>query len=277
MNIDTCVLSKKIEIFYWNINGVKNKFLSNDVTNMIHGKGLICLAETHFNIRTKCPTGFYLVDRSEPIASKKPRGGVAIYVNMKTNIKLKPLKMNLKDCVIAEIVDSNIIIAVMYLPPTNSLYYSDEYFDSLSVIFDTFGKSRSIVLFGDFNARIANTFPKRKFHYKENPDKIINQNGKKLINLLLNHPNMIIVNGLSCNNNLCDTEFTFHRGKNMSQNDLCITNDISIVQKFIINNKKTTIRPQRLSTRAKTKNELAVRYLTRLRIRIYESHSLRFK
>ena len=73
LSIDSRVFSKLVRLCFWNINGVKNKFNSVDVNNIIQDNDILAISETHFNIRSKCPSGFFLIGRSTPIKSKKPR------------------------------------------------------------------------------------------------------------------------------------------------------------------------------------------------------------
>ena len=72
--------------------------------------------------------------------------------------------------------------------------------------------------------------------YKENPDKGINSNGRKLKTLRDNHK-IFLINGLINNDITCDSEFTYYRGKLCSQNDICITNNVDSVCNFNIKEK----------------------------------------
>ena len=63
------------------MNGIKNKFMSPTVNDIIQNKDVIIILETHFNKRSNYPKNFFMVARSTPIPSKKPRGGVAVYRN----------------------------------------------------------------------------------------------------------------------------------------------------------------------------------------------------
>ena len=58
-----------------------------------------------------------MVDRSKCIKSVKPRGGVAVYKNVYSKIEIKSMKLNLMDCVMVEIINSNIVVIAMYIPP----------------------------------------------------------------------------------------------------------------------------------------------------------------
>ena len=76
MSMDTRVLVKNVNICCWNINGVQNKYLAQDVIELFDNMDLIVIMETKFNIRTKCPDGFFLVARSRTSETvNSTRGG----------------------------------------------------------------------------------------------------------------------------------------------------------------------------------------------------------
>ena len=220
--INTCSGRCKIDVSlcFWNINGVSNKFLPLEVAN--------------FNVRTKCPDGFYLIGRSEPVKSLKPRGGVAFYMRIGTNIDLRVKNVMLPDCLLIEVLHCNVIFVCMYIPPTNSEFYKDEYFDNLQFIIDLFNKSHCLVIMGDLNSRVANLFPARGFHFKDNPDNKVNSNGQQLIKVVQHHENVSLINGLIHHDKVFDSKLTFYRGKNASQNDLCMSNNIEVIRSFDI-------------------------------------------
>ena len=227
-------LDRKVLLCFWNRNGVKNKFLAKDVNGIFNNKDIIIISETHFNIRSKCPNGFFLVGRSQNIKSTKPRGGVAVYKNNKTAINIKIISLDFRDCVVFETVDTNFVVVAMYIPPYNTAYYKDDYFHTIRIILDTLGSSRDIYIIGDLNSRIDNIIPHKGYDYKENPDKELNQHGRNLRRILVDHDNLHIVNGLIYKNRSFDSKFTFYRGNKMSQNDLCLTNNIENIRSFII-------------------------------------------
>ena len=71
MNSVTCVDILPINLCFWNLNGVKNKFMMNQIKNLFETKDIVVIVETHFNIRCKCPEDFLLVARSLALESKK--------------------------------------------------------------------------------------------------------------------------------------------------------------------------------------------------------------
>lgn len=133
MNSDYCVTS--FNVCFWNINGVKNKFMSEITNETIQPYDIIVLTETHFNIRSKCPENFVIVATSPPTESKRPRGGVAIYKKIHCPLQFTTL-LNIPDCTVCEIQNTNIVLIACYIPPNNSQYYSDELFDQLKGMID---------------------------------------------------------------------------------------------------------------------------------------------
>ena len=219
---------------FWNINGVSNKFLSSEVSDLFRNKDLLAISETHFKVRAKCPDGFHLVARSKVVKSIKPRGGVALYINQDASIEVREKNIDIPDCLLVEIRNSNVMIVCMYIPPQNSEYYKDDYFDNLQNIIDLFSKSHRLVIVGDLNSRVANMFPTRGYKYKNNPDTIVNTNGQKLLKIVKNYENIILINGLTYNDKDFDSKMTFYRGLKTSQNDTCMSNNIKIIRTFNI-------------------------------------------
>ena len=58
---------------------VNNEPQNCEIQKMFEEYDVVVVTETHFSDRIKCPDDFMLIGRSKKIASKKPRGGVAIY------------------------------------------------------------------------------------------------------------------------------------------------------------------------------------------------------
>ena len=231
MNSDCCVTS--FNVCFWNINGVKNKFMSEITNETIQPYDIIVLTETHFNIRSKCPENFVIVATSPPTESKRPRGGVAIYKKIHCPLQFTTL-LNIPDCTVCEIQNTNIILIACYIPPNNSQYYSDELFDQLKGMIDYFISEKTIYVIGDLNSRFGDLNDISQHQYQPNPDKTVNQNGTKLRNILTDLPHLTLLNGLLHNNKTFKSAFTFYRGKNTSQIDICLTNNLENTEKLSI-------------------------------------------
>ena len=221
-----------IKLCFWNINGVRNKFLSDDSTKLFEECEILVIVESHFNVRSKCPNNFSLIGRSKPVASKSPRGGVAVFKNNKSELLIDVLCDSLQDSIIFEIRNSTIVFIACYIPPSNSKYYNEIYYNNLFMACDSFLSKKDIFIIGDLNSRVGNSFPRKNFTYVPNPDPHINQNGRKLIRLLNDFTPLLLVNGLSINNLNLDSNFTFFRGQVSSQNDFAVTNNIHLIKSF---------------------------------------------
>ena len=149
-----------------------------------------------------------------------------MYRNAKSSILIEILCTSLRDCVIFEIKHSNLVVVAQYIPPNNSIYYDDIYFDNLNLIHAKYS-SRDLIITGDMNTRIGESSCNNPaISYCKNPDTSVNTNGNKLLKWLRQHQDMTIVNGAKFHNKKFDTNFTFYRGNVKSQNDITLTNRI---------------------------------------------------
>ena len=227
-------LNKTLRLLFWNIRGVKNKFTCNEVLNLLSGIDILIISETHFGSRHKSPAGFYLVVRSDPIESSKPRGGVAIYQRVASEIKTRKIELNIPDCCVISIVNTKIVIIALYIPPQGSPFYNETYFDNLKTVYESLSRTYEIIIVGDLNARISNRFPHRGTSYQTNPDKAINNHGVQLNKILDCCENMKVVNGAITEKVVSDSRFTYFSGNRASQNDWCLTNNLDMISDFKI-------------------------------------------
>ena len=204
---------------------------------MFHGKDIIIIIETKFNVRCKCPDGFSLVARSKINNSwSKARGGVAVFKKDDSNMNISTLLVDFVDCVIFEIDNTDIIIIAIYIPPSNSRYFDDMCFENIKLFLDRF-KNRSYYFVDDLNSRLGEWISVKRHQYKSNPDKIINQNGRRLKQIICNFSDIVLTNGLIWDNKKFDSRFTFYRGGVSSQVDLCLTDDITVINELEIKDK----------------------------------------
>ena len=230
-------LNTVIKLCFWNMNGVKNKFLSNEVKELLNGNDIVVIVETKFNVRHKCPDGYLLIARSKVDNSWiRPRGGVAIFKKSNSSLDISTISVDFADCVIVEIVNMGIIIIAIYIAPSNSQYFDELYFENIKLFLERFSK-RPCYIVGDLNSRMGDWEYAEGYYYKTNPDKIVNQNGRRLKQIINNFPDFVLLNGLIDVNKKIDSKFTFYRGKVSSQVDICITNDIKVIDEFEIKDK----------------------------------------
>ena len=173
---------------------------------------------------------------SRKVVSKIPSGGVAIFDIITCRLQINMVYNGLRDCVICHIKNSDIIIAAVYIPPSNSKYFDNIYFTNLEIIYNKF-KSCQLMIMGDINCQICTPNYNCKWNYSENPDQSINTNGKTLLNSLRNKDDIRIVNGLCVKNTLSHPKFTFYKGNLRSQYDFVLSNASEIIDSFRIMNK----------------------------------------
>ena len=191
---------------------------------------IVVVIETHFGVRTRCPENFEIVCRSIEIESKKPRGGVAVYRRKSSQIQLDTICKELRDCVIIQIRNTNLVLACAYIPPENSKYYDDIYFDNMEMLMNHFCDNNLLIM-GDLNSRFSNLTNKQKdYTYTQNPDKSTNKHGRTLIDILQSHSNYFILNGIETGDKSFASNYTFHRGKVSSQVDIAVTNNINNIE-----------------------------------------------
>ena len=133
------------------------------------------------------------------------------------------------------IINTDVLLVAMYIPPSNSAYFDERYFENLDLIFKTF-RSYQLIILGDLNSRIGTPSYDATFCYVQNPDTSTNANGIRLLKWLMNN-DIVIVNGLIRNHKCFDSNFTFFRGSLCSQNDLILSNSPSIIDSMKIMNK----------------------------------------
>ena len=128
------------------------------------------------------------------------------------------------------------MIIALYISPSNSIYFKDEYFSNLDLIYNRF-RSYVFLIMGDLNSRVGTPTYDTDLRYFDNPDSTINSNGMELINWLKGKKDAFIVNGLVTDQKNFDSKFTFFRCNLRSQNDLLISNSQNILKSFTILNK----------------------------------------
>ena len=216
-----------------------NKFLSSDSLHLFSNHDILAIIETHFGKRIKCPEEFYYITRSKSLISKKPRGGVAIFKRKESLLRVDSINTDFRDCVIVYFKDCDVVLAVIYIPPSNSIYYDDIYFTYIRLLFSRFRNSKLLIV-GDLNCRYGNIkYKDPKISHLMNPDIIINENGRKLRKLIEENEDIILVNGLVCNGRIFVSHFTFFRCEFKSQVDILLVNNISVINSFNILNRNT--------------------------------------
>ena len=136
------------------------------------------------------------------------------------------------DCVVCRIKNTDVILVAMYIPPSNSTYFDDKHFSNLEVIYNMF-QSYQILILGDLNCRLGTPQNNNNIKYIPNPDTATNANGLRL-KKWIHGKDIFILNGYTSDSKFFHSNFTFFRGRSQSQNDLMMSNAISIVDSFTI-------------------------------------------
>ena len=215
---------------------MRNKFVNENVSLFLSTFDIVCICETHFGVRSKCPQNFSLIARSKKIESKAPRGGVAIFKNNSCSVNIELFYDGFQDCAICHIMNTDILLIAIYIPPSTSTYFDERYFENLDIIYNMF-KSYKLIVLGDLNSRIGSLSIGQDLMYSDNPDKTVNASGSRLKKWLSGN-DMTVVNGYTAAGKQFDSNFTFYRGTSRSQNDLVISNSISMFHSFEILDKQ---------------------------------------
>ena len=138
----------------------------------------------------------------------------------------------MRDCVIFRISPVDIVVAVVYIPPSNSKYSTPEYMQNLQTILDHY-KDTPAYIAEDINSRYGELPPTDgKTMCTPNPDKVMNSNGRIVTRILREEIDFLIMNGLNMGTLKHDCDFTFFRGDLCSQIDIVITNRPKYVSSF---------------------------------------------
>ena len=187
------------------------------------------------NILSKCPENFLLLARSKPVESTTPRGGVALYKKIDSDFDVVVISQHdFNDCIVFKVTPIEVICIALYIPPSNTKYFSEEYWKHLQLLLSHFEHTPTCII-GDINSRFGQ--PPRNdggIVYKTNPDKVLNSNGRTLLRIMNEKKSFHILNGAQIGDLNCDTDFTFFKGELCSQNDISITNYLDMVSRFKI-------------------------------------------
>ena len=166
---------KFLTISSWNINGLElktngvksNKIHDAEVINTLKKSDFIGLIETHANPETDISLqGYYVFRKDCPKHKKawKSSGGIAVLdkESFRSACKFDPLSDS--DIIWVRVqkqitkLSSNLFLAVVYLPPSNSSYgkvHGNEILQKLEKHIEYFSCKGKVVICGDFNARVG--------------------------------------------------------------------------------------------------------------------------
>ena len=160
-----------------------------------------------------------------------------MYRNIGSGIDVDVLTDTFRDAVVFRIRDTKLVIAAMYIPPSNSPFYDEIYFKNCELIMDHFSDMHTLIV-GDLNSRVgAAESIYSDIDYKQNPDQIINRTGRILRDTCVANPNYVLLNGYVGRDKNFDSKFTFYRGPLRSQVDVALSNNLQHINSFSIMDK----------------------------------------
>lgn len=239
------------------MNGLARKINDVDFQEYVKKYDLILLSETWLNKKQPLNTDIngyisYHVYGNKRSGTNKGRfsGGLSIYYKNELSDNISIVETNQYGIVWLKLkqdlfsVESDMYLCHTYIPPVNSKVLIDQDFDFFYEIekgVEKYGQLGKTCITGDLNSRTGNLSDILEYdkyldcfeeldtenintHFpviRNNPDKVIDCNGKRLINLC-RATNHIIVNGRL--NKEQDNQFTFVSNRGLSITDYLIIN-----------------------------------------------------
>ena len=160
----------------------------------------------------------------------KPRWGVSCFISQDILQYVTDVDRSFDNHIVILLKGGHRIFG-SYIPPIDSLYYSDEYYNAVPCFLSPTHNDCVFIGGGDMNSRVGKMLASVDIgaSYRDNIDTVVNENGKILKRICKNTSSMVL-NNLNFNSKIFDGDFTFEKGDKRSQNDFCLTN-ISGLQK----------------------------------------------
>ena len=149
-------------------------------------------------------------------------GGIALFIKYSLAAGVKEIKYVKDDAVLVSFASApNVLFSGWYIPPSDSKYADNRIFASMSSLLR--GEDRSVIMVGDFNAKIRDkscTIGDRTFSYNTSQIKNQNHYGERM-QCISEENELVLLNGLHMNANSLDDSLTYRkRNKWTSQLDL---------------------------------------------------------
>ena len=224
----------------WNIAGKYELFKSNILRSFISKYDIVSLTETHA-IRTGLLNFQDFKKYEFPDVNcnyEYPRGGICLLIKKDEVEYVKSVKLLMTDF-LETTFTNNAKLVNLYIPPVDSVYYDEQYIQLLCSVFMEADCCKSpLMAMGDTNTRLGDLNAcGLKQKYNDNPDKVINENGRHLKDMLFNTTSAVPINLMKKNTLTYDGGFTFCRNKNLkSQIDWCFSNvhQLESLNQFVI-------------------------------------------
>ena len=231
----------------WNINGVHTKLEKANVSNLLCNYDIICLNE----VKTSQSISFSGCDTYVSIDKNSPyRGGTVVLIKNHLVALIISVDVNICDQIWIEIKSGPVLLfGFCYVPPSDSLYYSHEYFSFIQSKIKS-NSCGSYFLIGDFNARfggLVRQLPGRvntgnsdiiNLSYPSLPDDVVSPNDNACVfHTICVESGLLVINNLRTAFQHFASMKTFRRGGNwISEIDTCIAspNLVKYMNNFLV-------------------------------------------
>ncbi len=256
------MMFSEISISTWNINGLNNKVLGDKTKNQdfidaISNIDFMFLTET-WNSKDIDIPGFRVINsvvvKSKSKTACRQSGGISLmfkskFMNYVTIVK--NTKNFLWSKISKEILknDTDLYICGTYIPPEKSNYFDEEIFEEFENDIIRFSSRGNVVTLGDFNARtnklddfvssegseLIHDTSENSLHptERQNFDSVINNHGKKLIEICKNC-DLRILNGRTMGDSLGRPTFHGKNGTSVVDYIICNQNLIQNIKHLIV-------------------------------------------
>ena len=228
------------KVLFWNING-RWRFLNDEnIVRWIEQFNIIYLSETHFTKGQVFNISNYKAYHNpiSDVNDGKPRWGVSCFISHELLQYVIEVDRSFDNHILVLLKGGHRIFG-SYIPPVDSLYYSEEYYHTIPCFLSPVNNDCVFIGGGDMNSRVGNMQAPQGIgaSFRTNPDTFLNSHGR-LLKRICKNTNSLVLNNLNFDKKKFDGDFTFEKGGNKSQNDFCCTNisGLQRVNSFDIHN-----------------------------------------
>ena len=226
--------------------GLHIKAETSDIQNIVKDHDIFIFLETWLERHHSCPAiSGYSVFRSERkrhVKAKRNSGGLAIYYKQNLAKGIVKMKQSSQDIIWLQLqkhffgLETDIYLCAAYIVPDSSPFAADrDVYEDIIKDIEHFTTMGNVALIGDLNSRLGIS---QERHYgvdyndhvpdiipehtprRSSKDKVVNANGRKLLQLLTNH-DMLVANGRVCGD--LNGNFTCRKYNGDSVVDMFIT------------------------------------------------------
>ena len=223
---DEPLLNRNITVLFWNVHSLEQKLLQQDLKKFVSEYDIICLSETWYTDHTPRENymipGYYnkMFNRKVKKLSGRKSGGLLLYYRQNLEHQIK-ITSNSSEYIDFKVDDARFIF--MYAAPQDSvqLLQAEDPINRLMTLLNASQKYDKTYIFGDLNGRTGELVDNVKANVNLTPsrinnDKVINERGRKIIDLC-HATGFVIANGRLGNvTETCDFTFRSRQGKSVN-------------------------------------------------------------